>query len=34
MVTMDVRLLYINIPNNEGLKNVETTIKRKISSPE
>ena len=25
--TMDVRSLYINIPNNEGIKAVETTLK-------
>ena len=29
---MDVRPLYTNIPNNEGIKAVETTLKRKKSS--
>ena len=30
LVTTDVRSLYINISNNEGIKAVETTLKRKI----
>ena len=29
LVIMDVRSLYNNISNNEGLKAIETTLKRK-----
>ena len=29
LVTMDVRSRYTNIPNNEGIKAVETTLKIK-----
>ena len=29
-VNMDVLSLYSNIPNNEGIKRVETVLKRKI----
>ena len=30
LVTLDVRSLYTNIPNNEGIKAVETALKQKI----
>ena len=29
LVTIDIRSLYTNIPNNKGIKAVETTLKRK-----
>ena len=29
IVTLDDRSLYTNIPNNEGIKAVETTLKQK-----